>query len=1131
MGDHMISSTALKRFCKPVVLRRAQRIVASQDLMSKRSCRFDEGETVLKARVDSFSSWDEAHRTSAVLNEEAEALVDYECDCHSATAGDGPCDHVMALILDYCSHPERFEGYDAKGSVRTSRGIARLIERGAVAQSAVLLATPTDIRPATISLEPTLSYEVGFDVRFRVIGPSGAYTVKSLTDFAAAMESSEVVAYGKRLAFEHAPRMFEPQSRLLAEFIVRGVQNRRAYAFERVGTRGVVSSSSPVSSRDLHLSAPELMELLDVCAESGVLFDDLSASGANTVVRKMRVVHGNPSIRLNIVALANEGFEVERVSNVRMVAVGGYAIAWDKNSIYRCTSEFSKNVALLAPFASNSSDSMVFSAKDAANFCALVLPQLEEAVHVGVTPALDAYRPQPCELQFYLDYHKHEGVVTCDARAVYGSVTLPLFCSKGLAKDDQAKGSMPFARAPIARAGESPHGLIRNAKVEAAGREVVRRFFEVHDGRAMAKLRGERLGTLAYEGVAALQEVGTVFVAPAFDRLRTPARPHIRVGLSVQSNLLDLSLKLEGLPQEELAGLLESYARKRTYHELKDGSFVRMDDASLATAGKVVEELGIEAHTTREVMSMPSYKALMLDGLVDDGDLDDSLQAYLDGIRFGQSGSHEVPESLRDVLRPYQREGFEWLSWLCDLGLGGILADEMGLGKSVQLISFLLSRIGEVRGGGAHGGGVRDGGAHGGKLRGAGPALVVCPSSLVYNWLAEFRKFAPSLCVRAVAGSPQERSEARRQRGADVLVTSYNLLRRDIEEYERMRFWCVTLDEAQYIKNPTTQVAQAVKVLNASCKLVLTGTPVENRLSELWSIFDFLMPGLLGSYERFRERYERPILEGDERVSVRLRDAVRPFILRRTKENVASDLPDKIEEVVRAHMGGEQRKLYDAQVLEVRNQVSQAEGSSLGSQRFQILALLMRLRQICCDPRLLYEGYEEMSCKTETILTLVDRAVDAGEKMLIFSQFTSYLDVLASELEGRGVRFYTITGATPSARRVELVNKFNADDTPVFLISLKAGGTGLNLTGATVVVHADPWWNVAAQNQATDRAHRIGQTREVTVYQVIASGTIEERILDLQRTKAELADAVVQGDVSSRSISSLTREDLEELLR
>jgi superfamily II DNA or RNA helicase len=1086
----MVSDTVLKRLCKPVVLRRAQRIVATGTLISKRTCRFEEGETVLKARVDSSSSWDEAHRTSAVLDEVEDALVYYECDCHSSHATDGPCDHVAALVMDYNRHPEGFDGYGNKNGPLTSRGIARLIERGAAAQSSLPGATPTDVHPGSVSLEPTLSYEVGFDVRFRVSGPGGTYALRSISEFVFAVESGDVFAYGKRLAFEHKLPMFTSQSQRLTEFIVRAVQNRRAYAFERVTGRGTsVTSSSPL--RELHLSAPELWDLLDICASTGILFDDRTTGASAPVAQKMRIVRHDPDIRLGIVALESGGFEVERVRGVHLVAAGQHALAWDDDTLYCCSRRLSNDASLLVPLLGDPSEHMVLSDKDASAFCATVLPRLEESVRLSVTPALDAYRPQPCELRFYVDYRPRESLVTCDARAAYGDVVLSL-----------------FAMRPVA---EVPVGLVRDTRAESAGREAVRRFFEVRDGVATARAKGERLGALVYEGVAALQEVGVVYVAPAFERLRSSARPQIRVGLSVRSNLLDLSFGLTGLPVEELAGLLESYTRRSVYHRLRDGSFVRMEDADIDVAGRVVEELGLDASRTREVVSMPAYRALMLEGLVEDEDKDESLQTYLDGIHAVDDASYVVPPSLSDVLRPYQVEGFKWLCRLCDLGLGGILADEMGLGKSLQLISFLLARAN--------------------KAREVGPSLVVCPSSLVYNWLAEFNKFAPQLDVRVIAGTPQERAEVRRQRDADVLITSYDLLRRDVQDYEDARLWCVALDEAQYIKNPATQSARAVKALRARFRVALTGTPVENRLSELWSIFDFLMPGLLGSYDKFRERYERPIVEDEDAQTVgRLREAVRPFILRRAKADVAQDLPEKIEQVVRAHMGTRQRMLYDAQVQEVRNQVARDDDGSFGSQKFQVLALLTRLRQVCCDPRLLYEDYADASCKTETIITLVERVVDAGEKMLLFSQFTSYLDVLAAELGRRGIPFYTIVGSTPSSRRVELVNKFNDDDTPVFLISLKAGGTGLNLTGATVVVHADPWWNVAAQNQATDRAHRIGQTREVTVYEVIAAGTIEERILELQRTKAELADAVVQGDVSSLSLSSLTREDLEELL-
>jgi SNF2 family DNA or RNA helicase len=484
---------------------------------------------------------------------------------------------------------------------------------------------------------------------------------------------------------------------------------------------------------------------------------------------------------------------------------------------------------------------------------------------------------------------------------------------------------------------------------------------------------------------------------------------------------------------------------------------------------------------------------------------DESFRAYVDGFRSVDPKRFEPPASVAAQLRPYQRAGFQWLSALAAMGFGGILADEMGLGKSVQMISFLLAN------------------------RGRGTSLVVCPSSLVYNWAAEFQKFAPQMDVAPVVGTAPERARIRRERGHEVLVTSYDLLRRDIEAYAPMDFWCEVLDEAQYIKNHETLSARAVKAVTARHRFALTGTPIENRLSELWSIFDYLMPGLLGGYDRFRERYEDPILAGDADCANRLRAAIGPFVLRRLKRDVLSDLPDKLEQVVYAQLSGDQRKLYSAHEQALRLSLASQSDQEFTRGKLQVLAELMRLRQLCCDPRLVYDGYDGPSAKLDTIFSLVERVVDAQAKVLVFSQFTSYLDLIAQRLDASGIAHFVLTGSTPKRRRIQLVDAFNQDDTPVFLISLKAGGTGLNLTGASVVVHADPWWNAAAQNQATDRAHRIGQTREVTVYKVIARDTVEDRILALQEAKSELANQVV-GEGGGASLSSLRKEDLVDLL-
>lgn len=437
---------------------------------------------------------------------------------------------------------------------------------------------------------------------------------------------------------------------------------------------------------------------------------------------------------------------------------------------------------------------------------------------------------------------------------------------------------------------------------------------------------------------------------------------------------------------------------------------------------------------------------------------------------------------------------------------GGILADDMGLGKTLQVISFLL-------------------------VEHTGCSLIVCPASLVYNWKHELERFAPSLKADMVTGNVQQRKEVLdRWKEVDVLITSYDLLRRDITDYQELHFFCEVIDEAQYIKNHGTQAARAVKQVQTGFRLALTGTPIENRLSELWSIFDYLMPGYLYSYQRFRIELEQPIVQHkDEDAAKRLQRLIRPFVLRRLKKEVLQDLPDKLEENLYADMDGEQQELYDAHVRRMKLMLEEKSDEEIRTDKIEILAELTRLRQLCCDPALLYDNYKGGSAKTELVRGLIRNAVENGHKVLLFSQFTTMLERLYRILEEEKIASHMLTGATPKEKRIEMVESFAHDDVPVFCISLKAGGTGLNLTAADVVIHFDPWWNSAVQNQATDRAHRIGQKNVVNVYRILAKGTIEEKIVELQERKLQLSDRILGGE--SLQAQGLTREELLELLR
>ena len=455
---------------------------------------------------------------------------------------------------------------------------------------------------------------------------------------------------------------------------------------------------------------------------------------------------------------------------------------------------------------------------------------------------------------------------------------------------------------------------------------------------------------------------------------------------------------------------------------------------------------------------------------------------------------------LENTLRPYQKQGVYWMRFLESSGLGGLLADEMGLGKTLQTLTWLSLP--------------RDGG--GPRL----PAIVVCPTSLVRNWEAEARKFTPWMRTLVISG-PDRAESFSRIPDADLVITSYALIQRDFESaYANREFSVAVLDEAQHIKNRQTKNAQAVKLLTTRRRLVLTGTPVENSVADVWSIFDFLMPGYLGDYESFKEGYELPIADGGsaaEEAQARLKRKLHPFILRRLKQTVAKDLPDKIVKVSYCPMDEDSQRDYLGALAKTRRQVGDmVRAKGLDKSRFEILAMLMRLRQIAAVAKL------------DAFLEQLRSAIEGGHKILVFSQFVKMLQLIAAELQKEGIRFCYLDGSTKD--RLGECNRFNrSPDIPVFLISLMAGGTGLNLTGADMVIHYDPWWNPAVEDQATDRAHRIGQKKTVYVMKMIASGSIEEKVLALQHRKRAVIAATVS-TTDSAVMEKLTSEDLAELL-
>ena len=578
------------------------------------------------------------------------------------------------------------------------------------------------------------------------------------------------------------------------------------------------------------------------------------------------------------------------------------------------------------------------------------------------------------------------------------------------------------------------------------------------------------------------------------------------IRLNTDINLLEMDVDYGHIPKEELRDFFRSIKLKKKYYRLKSGAFV-----NLMTEDKQIDELrdllSIGEVTEDNKIAFSQTAVMEVDELLPHTQRitrDAGYKQLLEDLKNPDKTNWELPNGMEDILRPYQITGYRWLCSLAHYGMGGILADDMGLGKTLQTITYVLANPGTR-------------------------TLIVCPTSLAYNWQDEFSKFAPQIATQIISGTPQERADLMQQStDVPVWITTYPLIRKDVDLYKAQIFDACFIDEAQFIKNPTSLGAKAVKAVQAKHRFALTGTPIENTLSELWSIFDFVMPGFFGRYRQFEECYEKPILRDHDSVQMqKLRRKIRPFVLRRMKKEVLTELPDKIETRRMAEMGAKQRKIYESYLARIQMELAGDEENTPGGNRMQVLAALTRLRQICCHPATFASNYHGGSGKLDLLMEQLPDILEGGHSVIVFSQFTSMLSIIAHELKQRNIPFFYLAGSTSAQERKREVKEFNRGEVKVFLISLKAGGTGLNLTGADTVIHFDPWWNPAVEDQATDRAYRIGQKKKVQVIKYVMKDSIEEKIYELQKRKKQLSDQLIQAGESF--VTQLTMEEIKEL--
>mgnify|MGYP002235238135 CR=1 FL=1 len=1092
----------------------------------------------------------------------------------------GMCKHVAAMLLLFLQQPERFRGFHAAAA--TPRALAdymrsldaksnnagenaqldvlkriinaksRLIEeqRGASGQGAAKpkrkSSAPVDVKPGSVYLEPTLiNGHDALRLSLRIGCGDADYALKNISRFVADMRTGTYESYGKKLAFTHTPDMLDPFSLKLYRFLQQVIASRTAAQLQN----GYYYGEAVRVDRELVLTDWEACDLLDLfhavtqdeykeheSKARGFLrtsdgdglrrlliedFQRTKESGPSRIHMAneggepfgLDIVEGDPTFTFKA-SYVHEGTASgvritsnQSISDVINGRNGFYVFSRERpddstatdrigiDGLFRCTDKLRPALQVLPDLCSDDPDGVFIAENDWPMFARTIVPKLTEAgigfdIPQEVTEAVGT----ECRIEFYLDRDLYG--ITCEAVAKYGDFTFQLVPTA-----KELRGVInPDSRS---RASQVKRDLSR----ESFAVQVVRQLCPTWSSIDVARVKEEdeqAILLMLTDGVQILKSVGQVFSTAAFDGMMQPNPPSVKVGLSIDSNLVEISPIADEVPMNEVGALLDSYRRKRRYHRLKNGTFVDLKEADLHELDQVSTDLDLsEKQLDSGIIKIPGYQAFLLDSQVDDEGKSASFVDYVNDVKIVDPKRYEVPERLKTVLRPYQVEGFQWLSTLWDKGFGGILADEMGLGKSVQLLSLIEAR------------------------KGNGPSLIVCPASLVLNWQEECQKFTPQLSCVAVDGDAAHRAELAKQWAeADLVVTSYDLMRRDEELYSGQQFYACILDEAQAIKNHTTQKYKAVCGVNSKVRFALTGTPVENRLGELWSIFSFLMPGYLPPYKTFCARFEKPIVQEDDKDALRrLNQLTGPFILRRMKSEVLKELPPKTENLHRIELDEQQRKLYLAAVVDAREKLRAAKPED----KMAVFAVLMRLREICCDPRLVADNWDGGSAKLEACMELVTAAVEGGHRILLFSQFTSMLELLAKRLDEAGVSHFTLQGSTPKPVRAELVRRFNSGEADVFLISLRAGGTGLNLTAADIVIHYDPWWNVAAQNQATDRAYRIGQRNPVQVYKLIAQDTIEEKIVELQQAKQDLAETVTGS--ADGAILSMKPEELLQLLK
>ncbi len=1069
----------IRSHCYGASYQRATRIYTDRKIRSvDAQHREEDGKTVVELHGEIKGSTGGSYdvRVSLCAGEDSEELriQDFNCSCPS-DPWYGMCKHCIALCLSY-SDALKIDNSVRRGvrpaPGKTSSALFGVMDR----YDAPARNEAGEVRRGSVHvlclLSQVYTYYNGkrqLSVELRA-GTGKLYVIKNLPEYIHSIIHGKLYRYGAKLSIYHSWEMFDEESRALLELLAEAL--RETYPSL---DRSEVFRYSSSDNRHLLLSPVHAFRLIGLLNQMG---NSVFIDGTEYAYEE-----ADPPLTLRLHAVESGGADLF-MEALQELCPEPYALYAYKDSLYHCSEAFRRDVL---PFlhgigATGGTEprALHLAEEDYGRFCAAVLPRIQKHLRIDTGEVdLEPWLPKTPSFRFYLSAGEDSSVLL-RTQVVYGEADFPL---------------------------EQSGSEYRNTALERPVIQLVSALFPEKLSPSLRRLSDEdALYELLEGGVEELREQGEVYIDDSLRSFRYAAPPSASVGVSLRGELIDISVDAPGFSVQEINAILDAYRLKKKYYRLKSGEFLSLSEGSLSVVAELSEGLHLR-YDEGGMAEVPSFRASYINSVLDrdDSELEvrrnGDFRRRIQALRDYKESEYPLPDGLRAQLRGYQRTGYRWLCTLSDCGLGGILADDMGLGKTIQVLAYFL-RLG-------------------------GRMLVVCPASLIYNWESEAKRFAPDLQTHIIHGTPAVRKEALKAEEG-LFITSYDQLRRDISLYDKQHFTCCVLDEAQYIRNAGTKAAKAVKAIRAQHRFALTGTPIENRLSDLWSIFDFLMPLYLYDYPSFKSSIEQPVIGGDANASALLGKLTAPFILRRKKKDVLSELPDKVENVVYVAMAPEQRQLYDAQEQALRMSLQGLSEAEYLHQKIEYLAALTRLRQLCCAPELFLEGYSGGSGKADACMELLREGAESGHRTLVFSQFTSMLDLLLSSAEGRGLRCLYLSGKNTAEQRIKMVNDFQSGGYDVFFISLKAGGTGLNLTAADRVIHFDPWWNFAAEEQATDRTHRIGQKNTVFVTKLVCKDSIEERILDLQERKRELSDLVIGSE--ALSVGRIDRDELLQLL-